>query len=297
MWKNFWRQIGEILDDVVNRPFGYFISLCALIFVWSVDEENFVTFFALLVAAFFAYRRAVAVEQQLQESQKSGLNERFNRLNSMLDSTSEAVQIGGIIGLNNLAKEQNEKYSYKKDVFEVVCAFIRGKQNIVKEVKQYAINMFFKKENDGIFYSDMSPADLTGADLQVINLEGVDLSNAILDGANLSNARFSDKSIFCGASLKKSIISSSEGAHGDFTDCKFQGATVVGRSSFVDAILINANFEYANVHEYNFSKSLKSENMEGITVPEQAHTVLVGRFPGITIKKGGNPGEEKNHNQ
>lgn len=283
-WKSLSDQWDGFWDEVERQPLGYIVFVAILvagvIISWHGKKQSLLVFVSGWTVAFFAYKRAKAVEQQLQATEKSRSNERFDRLCSMLGGNGETGKIGGLIGLNNLAREQRE--SYGKNVFGVVCSFIReGKQGI-KPPKpiQYAIDIFFKIQKDDnkrYFYEEME-LDLVGANLKEMNLKGVQLPNAVLDKVDFSEAQFSSESNFQGASLQKSQILGVKEIRGNFIGCEFQGATLSGSYFEDDAVLDGANFEGAIVYSTNLASA---HSMENTIVPSDVFAGLKDKYKNI----------------
>ena len=207
---NLQKDCFNLLGDVAKHPLEFLVFGSVLAFglvtVAISNWANSAIFVAAWVGAFFAYRRAQAVEKGLRKTEESRLNERFGRFCEMLGHNKAVVQIGGLIGLDNLAQTQSKKY--KKNVFDIACAFIRDNSTADKP-RQQAIDLFLKSRTDDAdhFYNGIT------ADLTKSNLESMDMTKAFLSGAILVQSRFKghalDEAILDGANLSKANVFSS----------------------------------------------------------------------------------------
>ena len=214
-WANLCKDWGKFVAEVKEAPLGFlvFLVILCLSMGLSVGTNMLIAMplytelpfiFIGWIAAFFAYRRAKAVESGMNNAQKSKLGERYIQSCTMLgNDTSETVQVSGLINLDLLARQENE--DYRQPVLKIVCYFIKeqaDKENNL--LAQQAVDMFLRKQEDesDYHYKGLS-ANLSGAKLEEINikracLSGADLKDAKLkrvDGAQLDRADLSRSTI------------------------------------------------------------------------------------------------------
>ena len=205
-WSNLCDDWDNFVRDIEKSPLGFFVFLIILIvsIITSYYTEEIPLIFVGWVAAFFAYRRAKAVEYGMYSAQKSRLDDRFIQSCNMLgNKKSDAAKIGGLINLDRLARQ--EKKDYRRLVFEIVCCFIKEKTTEEKILPfQKAVDIFFKKQENELdhYYKDLH-ADLSGAKLKEIDFSLAYLSHANLIGAELANVK---KARLDYANMSKSTI-------------------------------------------------------------------------------------------
>ena len=153
------------------------------------------------------YRRTRAFEKQLEQQLYATNIEH-------LGNTSESVKLGGIYGLERLAKESKDSGEpWVPKVAEILCAHIRtttirdgyGDENESKPLNEIAaiLKVLTKGEDNpfGLARFDLSGANLSGADLNGADLRRADLSETNLSGADIRGANLS------GADLSEAMLS------------------------------------------------------------------------------------------
>ena len=229
-WTNLREDWRKFVEDVEKSPLGFLVFLGLLglfigLFLWtnmSMGASYNQLYLIVIgwVAAFFAYRRAKAVEYGMNNAQKSKLGERYIQSCTMLgNDTSETVQMSGLINLDLLARQ--EKEDYRQPVLKIVCWFIKEQADNEKDpLAQRAVDIFLKKqEGDSDYYYEGLSANLSGAKLEKINLKyaclsGADLrdaklfrvNDAQLDYANLSGSTIDISSLELAATFKNAIV-------------------------------------------------------------------------------------------
>lgn len=168
--------------------------------------------------------------------QKSNTSNRFKDGIQLLGSDNDSVVIGGIYLLDELARY--DTVCYAKQVFEVLCAYLRTDTNekwnrdieisprkmekyLFPHKYQIVIDILFRdtknfyKSNIKEYKIILNNCCLVNANLRKANLENVIIKNALLinsnfeeanlSGAILSNVR-AESSVFCYANLRKTSI-------------------------------------------------------------------------------------------
>ena len=214
-WANLREDCRTFVEDVKKSPLGPLVFLGLLVlfiglFLWTnmpmgASYNQLYLIVIGWVAAFFAYRRAKAVEYGMNNAQKSKLGERYIQSCSMLNNDkSETVQMGGLINLDLIARQKDE--DYRQPVLKIVCYFIKeqtDKENNL--IAQRAVDMFLRKqENEPDYHYEGLSANLSGAKLEEINI-----MDACLSGADLKDAKLKrvDGTQLDGADLSRSTIS------------------------------------------------------------------------------------------
>ncbi|MEA5553809.1 pentapeptide repeat-containing protein [Anabaena cylindrica UHCC 0172] len=192
---------------------------------------------AVFINAFFAAKRAAAMEESakaanknveiarenLKISEDKQITERFAKAIEQLASDKIEVRLGAIYTLERIAKDS------KKDqwtIMEVLTAFVRENALIKEEVEelpklrldiQECLTVIGRREHPdppdkrlNLSNVNISKANLTGANLKRAILGGVNFKKAILVGANLEEAILTranlTEAFLTGANLKKVIL-------------------------------------------------------------------------------------------
>ncbi len=189
-----------------------------------------------------------ALGKQNNNAIRSERNERFTNAINQLGKDNNAVVLGGIYTLHRIAQEDE---SYRENVFNILCSFIR-EVTITDEYKakytekpsepiQTILNILCINENDFKVYKeyriDFTGANLTEANLIEANLIDANLlfttlTLANLKGANLTRADLQE------ADLKGAFI-----LNANLTGTNLGNACLKGTRSIVRTILLKS-FEY-----------------------------------------------------
>ena len=309
--KEFWDFPGT----VSFIAFG--IAVVLLCVIWcsclNLDDATKLTLTVgisggLLLVLNFAsnYRRTVAFEDQLKQ-QRLSINQQHEgdkrRDQQQLYTTnvqhlghiSESVKLGGIYGLERLARESKDSDKpWGPKVAEILCAHVRTTtamddysiENeekpsneiaaILKVLTQGDSNPFYSMKFDlsgaNLVRADLSRASLTRADLSGANLSranlvradlsraslrGVDLSRASLSGANLSGVRLSRANL-SGAILARANLARAMLSRANLT------RTYLRRANFNRAYLIGTDLSRANLTGANLTgANLMGANLTG----------------------------------
>lgn len=168
----------------------------------------------IIYSLYISNRRAQATEksvriqgEQINLSLKAQLDERFKNAIEHLGSDKEAIILGGIAELHQIAKEDCKKYA--EVVFNILCSYIRTGTNRYKkkadDINSTAIstiiNYLFKETYD-------NPYKAYCANLSASNLAGQYFKNCYLKDANFSQSYLYsiDDSVLDGADFGGSEI-------------------------------------------------------------------------------------------
>ena len=144
-----------------------------------------------LLGLYFNYRRTRAFEKQLEQQLYTTNVEHLGHI-------SESVRLGGIYGLERLAKESRlSDKPWGTTVAEILCAHIR----LTTTKDNYGGEMEIKPSNEIVAILKVltrvgnpfiiARFDLSGADLTGVNLRRADLRNANFKKTNLTRADLS----------------------------------------------------------------------------------------------------------
>jgi uncharacterized protein YjbI with pentapeptide repeats len=181
----------------------------------------------------------------------------FSNAVKHLESDNQAIVVGGIYALHNIAKENDFD---AKMVFEVFCTYIREKSYYI--AIQTIIDILFKG-NDYITYQhfipDFSDAKLNNVDFSeaIINkgkFFRVKLNNCTFLNAKLFNCRF-DYSEMTDCKFISTNLSKISFLSVPFVSCKFNTKTYIEQCSFEDKELINCIFSETHLTDCNFLRS------------------------------------------
>jgi uncharacterized protein YjbI with pentapeptide repeats len=174
--------------------------------------------------------------------------ERFTRAVDQLGSDKLEQRLGGIYGLERVAEEST---SIRRQVFEVLTAFVRqhaprvtnaGESTVLADMSACAPDVHAvvvvlgrrtAKTSDPLLdlhATDLRRADLSDAQLQKANLRGAQLQGATLIETQLQKADLGDAQLQ-GANLRRALLEDAE----------------LGSALLEDASLIGARLERANL--------------------------------------------------
>lgn len=250
---------------------------------------------AVIAGVFFTWQQLQTdrdqLHQQLIVTQQGQVAERFTRAIDQLGSSKLDVQLGGIYGLKQIARQaanDPQVASYRLQVYEVLTAYIRRhaagidaapQLNEPDELQQrvpgvqVALTVLARRttsSSDPVL--DLHGADLRRADALGFRLEGVNLRDARLEGASLGRAHLEearlDGAILDDANLnhihlEKAGLFDASLRGTLLVDAHLEGAYLVGAflegAIFEDAHLQDASFLQADLKDANFERA----NLEG----------------------------------
>ena len=179
------KYLGDLINDglryLIKSGLGYFIG--GVLFIWQISIFN---------------RRAAAAEKTAELTEKGNIAERFKNAIEHLGNNSAVAHLGSIYTLHYIAQEVEE---YRKRVFEILCAYIRGTtihtadrpRNVDStEIKptieiQSILNLLFIETQGRKIYKGLY-VNLEGADLQAARFISANWQEANLRVANLQKA-------------------------------------------------------------------------------------------------------------
>ena len=201
-------------------------------------------------------------QQQLTDSERGQITDRYNAAVGNLGSSSADVQLGGIYALQHVMQDYP---AYQPTVVAVLCAFARGQSSpgsVTSPDAQAALTVVGNRDpkNDESLTTDLDHAQLGGAKLSSTylaradaagaylvgaDLDNVDLSGANLTGAHVSQARLNGADL-SGANLTGADLSETHPNGADLSGADLTGATLAG-SILADVSLGNASFSGATL--------------------------------------------------
>ena len=232
-WERLWWWLGSISEYRESR---------------STTIRNLALVVGGGIAIWVAYWRSLI-------SQRSLLNERYQKGAEMLGSEVLAVRLGGIYALQHLAEDEPKQYHVQ--IMRLLCAFVR---NPAKEGKDTALSRYRvredvqaamtaignrsdtdveleKKEN---FELDLMFAELFEKGATGMNDSDEDIDPSLLVGVNLIGANLS-KANAAGACLTGAKLIGANLSKAYLTGASLTGAHLTG------ARLIGANLSSANL--------------------------------------------------
>ena len=228
------------------------------------------------LAVFIAWRRS-------STSQRSLLNERYQKGAEMLGNEVMAVRLGGIYALGELAREYPRTYHVQ--VIQLFCAYARAPapdtrtsvdaptkdglllfaRQDLQEVMAWIGNRSRKQrrlESEHIL--NLVQADLSGVILpRGANLAGALLAQANLTSASLTNANLTG-ALFYGASLANAFVESADLSGADLREANLRGASLSG-AILSGAQLSGAQLSGADLSGSQFNDANGSNPAEGLT--------------------------------
>jgi uncharacterized protein YjbI with pentapeptide repeats len=227
--------------------------------------------------------------KQLELTRQGQVAERFTRALDQLASTKLEQRLGGIYGLERIAKESQ---TTRLQVFEVLTAYVR--QHVPRDTKavestqvanmrdrapdvQAAVTVIGRRtvmKDDPVL--DLRRTDLRGADLTGTQLQHVLLGDAQLQLADLGGAQLQE------ANLVRAQL---QGAN--LRSAQLQGATFVG-TQLQGANLRSAQLQGANLGSAQLQRAdlgdaqLQSANLAGAQL--QGATLRGAQLQGATLR-------------
>lgn len=247
----------------------YYVKLAVVCFFKDSEATRNVIYviavFVSIVGGYFLYRRTKAAEQSLT-------TEQLTRAMDQLDSKNSSVRLGGILGLDQIAKAHKGE---RKKIARILVSFIRARATTECEEERQDLIAYRAKrldieaavntlasiaselEKQGEFSEeyneqkvqlcDLQDTDLRGlrfdkADLSKFNFGGADMSGAWLTHANLSEAVLYKRHIAKGTKFNYAHLEDANfsKAHLNFVD--FSGVEHAKKANFIGADLRDANF-------------------------------------------------------
>ena len=233
---------------------------------------------------------------QAETTQRSLLNECYQRAVEMLGSTILAVRMGGIYALIHLAEEHPEQYHIQ--VMEILCAYARNPvgteedwvvgyegtdpTNRLREDLQAVMTYIGNRGSRELIIEQQGDyiANLTGAFLCHLQLEKGNLSSVRLGRANLRSAYllYADLS---GARLDFADLSGSRLAFANLTGSRLLGTDLssskTGLANLSNATLDGANLSNADLNSATFTgASFMSTNLSGADFSHDGQGPAIG---------------------
>jgi hypothetical protein len=242
---------------------------------------------ALLVGLLFTWQQFQTNREQLNAqldlSRQGQVAERFTHAIDQLGSDKLEIQLGGIYGLEQIARDSPDQ---RLVVFEVLTSYVRrhapwpphlpgqpAKNAPIEQVPELqaraadvqAVMTVLGRRNsrEGDPELDLDSVDLREAQLDRANLQGAYLNGANLQGATLFNANLQGASLSF-ANLQGAYLNGANLQHADLSGANLQGArliaanlqgaylnganlqrTILLGTNLQSAFLINANLQHA----------------------------------------------------
>lgn len=252
---------------------------------------------ALLYGLYLNHKRLQNLEKQTETTEKGHYTERFTKAIEQLGSENDAIVLGGIYALANLAKDKAE--TYYTTVYDTLCAYVRNRLGISskdsldtnslvffvtrkdvtnKEVYfknlpipiQTIFNILDDRKNqvdndkyDKKFTPDFTNTNFASFDLAKTNFDKARLNQTNLKHTNLTRVSF-NKSIlietdFEGANLENVIFKDLHLIDSNLKDVNLQGA-LLEDVRINSSNLENTNFRGANFYKVECTSSTLNES-------------------------------------
>ena len=296
--------------------FGYFLYILfsdksdlyvkAAILLLDVETKNEALKFlgismgGLLVGlqAFISYRRAKAMEDTVENTEKGMRQERLKNAIEHLGQTSDSVRLGGAYELFHLAHDTKE---LRQTVLDILCAHIRqttsdkeyqeDHKSKPSEEIQSLLTLLFVQDHD-VFKGlriNLQGSWLNGTELSEARLEEVVFTGAHLQKTNLNSARLQGAKLDR-ARLHGILLNQSRLQEADLFRALLHGANLF------DARLQNTKLYKARLHgaDLNFAKmqgaDLSEAQLQGSALSEaQLHgaNLFKTKLHGVTSQSDG----------
>ena len=232
----------EIIQAILNE-----LNLTKLGFIFGI------------ISIIFIIINLRAIINQNKTAIRSERNERFKNAIDQLGNDNNAVVLGGIYTLHRVAKEDK---SYRENVFNILCSFVRD-VTITDEYKerykekpsepiQTILNILCINKDDFNIYKTPTkkrniltrtalykfyerlrpPKNKFLLDFYSTYLVGANLANANLKGANLLGANLS-KANLTGANLFRTTLTLANLKDANLTDTNLNGVNLTGAILFM----------------------------------------------------------------
>jgi uncharacterized protein YjbI with pentapeptide repeats len=253
------RNVGVIIIVIILTIIIFaslfFNKIVVFLFAGNINQSNSAN---LETAKFIAYligvlllvwqiiltnRRTKAVEETARSAvmnsnlaEKSLVQDRFKCAIEHLGSNQDAVNLGAIYTLHQLAKDNLD---LRKTVFEILCSYVREitsqesyKERCLTSNKiQSILNLLIMDENERYVYESF---------LNTLDLRGSFLYKASLSKANLIQAKL------IGVNLSKAELSSANLEEADLTGAVLEGANMPW-TNLLGARLLGVNMDGSNL--------------------------------------------------
>jgi hypothetical protein len=214
-----------------------------------------------LLAGVLAAMGAYYTHRTFELNRAGQITERFTRAIDQLGSSQIDIRLGGIYGLERVARDSSDDHP---QVFEVLTAYVRQRARSVlgpqgasadatRDTRRWELApdvqavMSVLARRSSSYDRPEAPFDLARTNLAGLILPGVELPGTSFHGANLEGAILNDADLR-GADLSGASL------HGvDLNDADLEGAVLP------EADLQNASFEEANIQ----GAVLDSANLRG----------------------------------
>ncbi len=244
---------------------------------WTIHNYEDFRNLGLVVAAFIAIPLAVwrsfVAHKQAKIAADNHLAETFTRAINQIGSNDTEIRFGGFYALEKIANSNEEYY---KEVFEVLCAFLRlrlpyfiedknrksqipiGEIRDLKLIAQTVITIIGRRKCDLDGRDDLNfEIDLSSTDLEVMIFKEANFENTLFDFTGLKSSVFNNVKLkgasFYGANLERAFLA----------DINLDGI------NFESAFLNFANLSFANLRGANFENALlEGANLEGANLRE-----------------------------
>ena len=273
----FWWWIGPELEehllDLIDSGLRYLIDSNLGYLIGGV-----LLFWQIAVAS----RRATAAEETAKAMQKTAelnekgnIAERFKNAIEHLGNDFSSVRLDGIYALHYIAQEVEE---YRKRVFEILCAYIRGTtikdghKTLEQTSKEYIkgkqpaiqiqsiLNLLFIEAQGQEIYKEFR-GNLKGANPCEANLQNAILWNANLQDAFLWRTNLQNADLR-GAKLQNADLWKANLQNADLREANLLDA-VLRFTNLLDANLEKANLQNASLSEANLKNAhLQDANLQ-----------------------------------
>lgn len=193
---------------------------------------------------------------------KGNTDTRFNNAVSQLGSENEAVALGGVYALHEIARENEE--TYLEVVHDILCGYVRsesvaryrkfekekkqGEKLIPSIVIQAIISLLFPRKNIKERLYDDFRSHLYNSILINYNFYGTKINRANFNGAKIDDCFFTEAkmsdTLFIGTKLTDCNFKNAEICYS-----QFRGIKINNQCNFDKAILNNSNFHNTQIHD------------------------------------------------
>jgi len=249
----------------------------------------------LALGAYFTWQNVLTNREGRRIEREGQITERFTRAIDQLGNKEPDVRLGGIYGLERIARDSQDDHG---PVMEVLTAYVRehapwspsSEEPVPSEGEsaasntpratedtsrrpttpttdvQAALTVIGRRELDhekGAYrHLDLALTDLRGADLRKARLEGARLEGANLQGANLQGANLARANLQ-GANLEGARLQGARLEEANLQGANLEGARLQG-ANLARANLARARLEEANLQEANLQEAnLQGARLEG----------------------------------
>ena len=241
-------------------------------------------------------------------SQRTLLNERYQKGAEMLGNEVMAVRLGGIYALGEVAREHPK--SYHVQVLKLFCAYARaptpasrtgvddptkdGLMLLARQDIQEVIDWIGKRSRNQWRLESKGILNLVQADLSgIIIPRGANLSGALLAQANLARSSFTNANLsgalFYGASLASALLEDVNLYEADLREANLRGASLRG-ATLAGAQLSGAQLSGADLSGTEFNDISGSNPAKGLTQTQLNKATIQHNSPprlGSVVNKNG----------